>query len=72
MMLTADVGAHPSVIAAASPAVKADREKYRNGFVWQPVGALGDSPTPQCNDEQLANELWATTEALLREWNISV
>ncbi|KAM5531420.1 hypothetical protein V8D89_012753 [Ganoderma adspersum] len=72
IMLTADIGAHPSVIAAASPAVKAEKEKYRNGFIWQPVGALGDAPTPQCNDEKLAEELWATTEALLREWDISV
>ena len=71
-MLTPEDGAHPSVIAAASLAVKAEREKYKNGFVWQPVGALGDPPTPQCHDEKLADELWATTESLLKKWGISV
>ena len=71
VMFTADVAAHPSVIAAASPAVKADREKYKNGFVWQPRGDLADPPTPQCGDDKLADELWTTTEALLRQWDIT-
>ncbi|KAI1798062.1 NAD(P)-binding protein [Ganoderma leucocontextum] len=72
MFLTPAVGAHPSVVAAASSAVKAEREKYKNGFLWSPAGTLGDPPTPQCNDEKLADELWATTEALLKQWDISV
>lgn len=71
-MLTPEDGAHPSVIGAASPIIKAERGKYKNGFIWQPVGALGDPPTPQCYDEKLADGLWTTMESLLKQWDISV
>ncbi|TBU43468.1 NAD(P)-binding protein [Dichomitus squalens] len=66
------IGAHPSVVATASPAVTAEKEKYTKGLLLQPAGKLGDVPAPQCNDEKLADEVWATAEALLKQWDISV
>ena len=70
--LSPAIGAHPSVVAAASPTVKAEKEKYEKGFLTQPAGTLGDVLAPQCNDEKLADEVSATLEALLKQWDISV
>ena len=66
---TPTAGAYTSVFAAASPIVKAERDKYKGGFLW-PVGKLGDPPAPQIESKELAEEVWATTETLLKQWGL--
>jgi NAD(P)-dependent dehydrogenase (short-subunit alcohol dehydrogenase family) len=58
-----DRGAFTSLIAAASPAVRADPQKYK-GVYLQPVGELVE-PSDQAKDPKLAEELWRTTESYL-------
>jgi len=60
---TPDRGAFTSLIAAASPAVRADPQKYK-GVYLRPVGELVE-PSEQAKDPKLAEELWRTTENYL-------
>jgi len=60
---TPDRGAFTSLIAAASPAVWADPQKYKGAYL-QPVGELVE-PSDQAKDPKLAEELWRTTENYL-------
>ncbi len=67
-------GAHNPVFAAASPKVRAQPEKYK-GCVLEHVGKLS-APAPggrtkQSRSLELADELWATTEKLLAEADIT-
>ncbi|KAI0746946.1 NAD-P-binding protein [Daedaleopsis nitida] len=65
----ATVGAYASVFAAGSPTVKAERDKYKGAFLWPP-GKLDDPPAPQVESTELAEEVWSTTEKLLKEWGV--
>ena len=63
LFATPDRGAFTSLIAAASPAVRADPQKYKGAYL-QPVGELVE-PSDQAKDPKLAEELWRTTENYL-------
>lgn len=65
----ATVGAYASVFAAGSPTVKAERDKYKGAFLWPP-GKLDKPPAPQVESTELAEEVWNTTEKLLKEWGV--
>ncbi|KAF4615731.1 hypothetical protein D9613_012455 [Agrocybe pediades] len=58
-------GAYTSVFAAASPKVKLNREKYAGAYL-EPVAKVG-KPTKYGEDMRLAEELWETTESVLKE-----
>ncbi|KAF8837408.1 hypothetical protein BDN67DRAFT_973061 [Paxillus ammoniavirescens] len=58
-----DVGGYTSAIAAASPEVAQNRDKYRGGYLV-PVGKL-QKPSEMARDEGLAKELWETIESFL-------
>ncbi|KAI0711117.1 NAD-P-binding protein [Cerioporus squamosus] len=66
---TPSEGAYASVFAAASPAVKAEREKYKGAFLTPP-GKLSEPPAPEIESTELAEEVWNTVETLLKEWNV--
>lgn len=68
-------GAYTSVLAAASPEVRAEPEKYKGCFMM-PVGkipspAMG-ATTKASRDPELAKELWETTEDILVEQGIPI
>ena len=65
--LKPEQGAYCSVFAAASPAVKAERDKYKGAFLWPP-GKIG--PAPPAEDEQRVQDLWDSTEVILKEWDV--
>jgi hypothetical protein len=58
-----DVGGYTSAIAAASPDVAQNRDKYKGAYLV-PVGKL-QKPTEMARDEGLAKELWETIESFL-------
>lgn len=62
-MSTSDVGAYTQVFAAASPAVKANPEKYKGQYMV-PVGILGKTGKNGLRKD-LADDLWETTERFL-------
>ncbi len=62
-------GAYCSVFAAASPTVKAEREKYKGAFLMPP-GKLSEPPAPEVESTELAEEAWNTAETLLKEWGV--
>ncbi|RPD65672.1 NAD-P-binding protein [Lentinus tigrinus ALCF2SS1-7] len=62
-------GAHTSVFAAASPKVKAERDKYKGAFLWPP-GKLSEPPVPEFDNTELAEEVWNTVETHLKEWGV--
>ncbi|KAL5520005.1 hypothetical protein ACEPAG_1665 [Sanghuangporus baumii] len=61
-------GAGTLIIAAVSPGIRAEAEKYKGGYLM-PIGKLSN-PSKQAQNGELARELWATTETLLKEWGI--
>ncbi|KAH8113781.1 NAD-binding protein [Phellopilus nigrolimitatus] len=61
-------GVATSAIAAASPKVRAEAEKYRNAYLV-PHGKIGKC-AKQAQDDALAGELWETTAGFLKEWGI--
>lgn len=65
-------GAFASVLAAAAPEVKANREKYYYmGAYLVPPGKIATPPERRAESAELAQELWDTTEAILKDWGIS-
>ncbi|OCH93974.1 NAD-P-binding protein [Obba rivulosa] len=65
---SASEGAYTSVFAAASPAVRAEPEKYKGAYLV-PVAQVGQ-PSADARDPALAAELWATTEKVLADLGI--
>jgi len=63
-------GAYNSVFAAASPVIRAHAETYK-AAVLHPVGKIVQ-PTEDALNPELADELWATTIALLKEMDIVI
>ncbi|KAF8638058.1 hypothetical protein AX16_010690 [Volvariella volvacea WC 439] len=63
--VTPERGAITSIIAAASPILKAERDTY-NGAYLVPYGKIG-TPSTHSQDSVLAAELWQTTEAVIGE-----
>lgn len=61
-------GTGTSLIAAASPTVRAEADKYKGSYL-KPIGKLA-KPSKQAQSEELSNELRATTLELLREWGV--
>lgn len=68
LAVTPDEGSWTSLIAAASPILRDDPAKYK-GLYLMPVGQV-KPPSKQAGDPELAKELWASTEAFLREIKI--
>ena len=62
-------GAYASVFAAASPVVKAERDRYKGAWL-EPPGKLVTPPTSHAEDKELAEELWKTTETILQSFNL--
>ncbi|KAI8986748.1 NAD-P-binding protein [Trametes punicea] len=62
-------GAYSTVFAAASPVVKAEREKYKGAFLG-PRSQIVTPPLPQAESKDLAKELWETTEAILKTFDL--
>ena len=58
-------GAYSTMFAVASPAVRADREKYKGAYIIPP-GQVGTPTVPQGESEELAKELWEGTEAVCK------
>jgi hypothetical protein len=63
-----DVGAYNSTFAAASPIVKEKPELYKGAYLV-PVGKIA-KPSPQALNEELATELRASTERILRDLKV--
>lgn len=61
-------GAGTPVLAAVSPTIRAEADKYKGAYL-RPIGKL-DKFGGQAQNDELAKELWTTTEQLLREWNV--
>ncbi|KAL5501617.1 hypothetical protein ACEPAH_8877 [Sanghuangporus vaninii] len=61
-------GAGTSIIAAVPPGVCTEAEKYKGGY-FTPIGKIS-KPSKQAQNDELARELRATTETLLKEWGI--
>ena len=59
-------GAYASVFAAASPEVKANREKYMGAYLVPP-GRIATPPERRAESAELAQELWDTTELILQK-----
>lgn len=70
LFTSAEEGSYTSVLAAASPIVRAEPEKYK-GCYLVPVGKI-PSPPKASKDLELAKELWATTESILAEQGITL
>lgn len=68
-LLAASDGAYASVFAAASPIVKAEREKYKGAYL-DPPGKIVPAPAPEAESKELAEELWATTETILKSFDL--
>ncbi|KAF9457627.1 NAD-P-binding protein [Collybia nuda] len=67
LFMDPDVGAFTTAFAAASPVVKED-ERYRGGYL-QPIAKLGKALDLE-NGEDLAKELWNTTESVILNLDI--
>ncbi|RDB30491.1 hypothetical protein Hypma_007324 [Hypsizygus marmoreus] len=63
-----EVGAYTSCFAAASPKVRDNPDKYKGAFV-EPVGIITE-PSDIAKREDLALELWETTERVLKDEGI--
>ncbi|OSD08182.1 NAD-P-binding protein [Trametes coccinea BRFM310] len=67
IFLTPTVGAYPSVFAAASPVVKEEKDKYKGACIVPPC-KLAVPPCPHAENKELAEELWNTTETILKKF----
>ncbi|EJC97974.1 NAD-binding protein [Fomitiporia mediterranea MF3/22] len=61
-------GAGTLIIAALSPKVRTEADKYKGGYLT-PIGKLG-KPSKQAQSAELATELMKTTEELRKEWGL--
>lgn len=60
-------GASAVAFAAAGSQVRAEAEKYKGAYI-KPEGIGRTSRAGE--DEELAKELWDTTEGLVKEWGL--
>ena len=67
-LYSAQSGAGTSIIAAVSPPIRIEKDKYQGGYL-EPIGKLA-KVSPLAQDDERAKELWETTEGLLKEWSI--
>ena len=63
---SAEKGSYGSVFAAASPKVREEADAYKGAYL-DPDRKNLKAPNPQVYDQDLANELWQSTETLLSE-----
>ena len=63
--LSPEDGALNTAFAAAAPTVRANADKYK-GVYLRPTGVIG-TPNKDALKVELAQELWGTTEAILKE-----
>lgn len=63
--MTADVGSYTTVFAAAAKEVVADKAKWKGAYM-QPIARFGKS-SKMATSEELAKELWETTERILAQ-----
>ncbi|KAF9812432.1 hypothetical protein IEO21_06235 [Rhodonia placenta] len=64
-------GALTSVFAATAPVVR-DQPQLYGGAYLQPPGKLGRAPNADARSLELAEELWDTTERLLRDIGVEI
>ncbi|CDO73677.1 hypothetical protein BN946_scf185015.g5 [Trametes cinnabarina] len=69
IFLSPTEGAYTSVFAAASPVVRAERDRYKGAYL-EPPGKLAIPPAPQAESKKLAEELWNTTEAIVKTFDL--
>ena len=65
---TTEEGAYSTVFSAASSAVREDRARYQGAFIMpdrKQGGVVAKPPASQAESEELAQELWSTTEEIL-------
>ena len=63
---SAEKGSYGSVFAAASLKVREEAKAYKGAYL-DPDRKNLEAPNPQVYDQDLANELWQSTETLLSE-----
>lgn len=63
-----DEGSWTSLFAAASPLIRTEPGKYKGSYLV-PVGQVSKG-SKQSQNPELAKELWASTEAFLRDINV--
>ena len=68
--VTPEVGAYSSCFAAASPLIRQHPEKYKGAYLL-PVGVLAEQGQNAKRDD-LAHDLWETTERILKGLSISI
>lgn len=61
-------GSYTILFAAAAPEVKKDADRYKGSYLV-PIGKLA-SPSARAQNDELATELWDTTERFMQEWNL--
>ncbi|KII91218.1 hypothetical protein PLICRDRAFT_37935, partial [Plicaturopsis crispa FD-325 SS-3] len=64
-LVSPDEGAYTSVIAAASPDVRAQPDVYKGAFLM-PIGRV-NAPPVAARSDVLAAELWTSTESVLKD-----
>lgn len=65
------VGSGNSLICAVGPEIRSgpNAERYKGAYTV-PIGKIATPTKPPANDEDLAKELWDTTHALFKEWDL--
>ena len=61
-------GSYTVLFAAAAPEVRKEVDRYKGAYLI-PIAKLS-TPSPQAQNEELAQELWDTTERFVKEWNL--
>jgi len=70
VLRTPDKGAYTHVFASVAPVVREQAEKYKGAYLV-PFAKI-TSPSKPAESEELAKELWETTEALLIEMGVEL
>lgn len=65
-----EAGSYTSCFAAASPMVKNFPKKYKNAYL-EPIGVVGEM-SENAKRDQLAAELWETTEKILESLDLKI
>lgn len=65
LFLSPEDGALNSVFAAAAPTVRSNADEYKGAYL-RPTGVIS-TPNKDWPSAELAQELWETTEAILKE-----
>lgn len=61
-------GSYTVLFPAAAPEVRKESERYKGAYLI-PIAKLGE-PSPLAQNEELAQELWDTTERFMQEWGL--